>query len=75
MRSSGPSDLMPIGLSSAYGFHGVRAPLFVEAVSRQDSEGAPSLELAPERRMSFCWFQPEGPQRLKLRLGPKEPLS
>ncbi|CAE7748294.1 unnamed protein product [Symbiodinium sp. CCMP2592] len=38
----------------------------------QDSEGAPSLELAPERRMSFCWFQPEGPQRLKLRLGPKE---
>ena len=41
----------------------------------EDSEGAPSLELAPERRMSFCWFQPEGPQRLKLRLGPKEHLS
>ncbi|CAJ1407114.1 unnamed protein product [Effrenium voratum] len=39
---------------------------------RQDCEGAPALELAPEHRMSFCWFQPEGPQKLKLRLGSKE---
>ena len=49
---------------------GARIPL-----ACQDCEGAPSLELAPERRMSFCWFQPESPQLLKLRLGPKEPHS
>ena len=42
---------------------------------RQDCDKAPAFELAPEQRMSFCWFQPEGPLRLRLRLGSQEPLS
>eukprot|EP00435_Cladocopium_sp_Y103_P011666 s1008_g3.t1 len=39
---------------------------------RQDCDKAPAFELAPEQRMSFCWFQPEGPLRLCLRLGSQE---
>jgi len=42
---------------------------------RQDCEKAPAFELAPEQRMSFCWFQPEGPLRLRLRLGSQELLD
>ncbi|CAK9064512.1 unnamed protein product, partial [Durusdinium trenchii] len=39
---------------------------------RQDCDRAPGFELAPEHRMSFCWFQPEGPLKLRLRLGAQE---
>eukprot|EP00913_Durusdinium_trenchii_P025373 g23820.t1 len=42
---------------------------------RQDCDRAPGFELAPEHRMSFCWFQPEGPLKLRLRLGAQEILG
>ncbi|CAE8587621.1 unnamed protein product [Polarella glacialis] len=39
----------------------------------QDFDGSPRLELPPETRMSFCWFQPgKANERLKLRLGHEE---
>ena len=44
-------------------------------VGCQDCDKAPAFELAPEQRMSFCWFQPEGPLRLRLRLGSQELLG
>ena len=41
----------------------------------QDCPKSPSFELAPEHRMSFCWFQPEQLQRLRIRLGSQERLA
>ena len=51
----------------------VRDPSNLKAT--QDCEHAPAFELGPEQRMSFCWFQPEGPLRLRLRLGSQECLG
>jgi len=38
----------------------------------QNSEGAPSLHLPPEKQMSYSWFQPTGRKQLKVCVGNDE---